>query len=151
MATFTPGTRPLTLSATANFTDQFGRTITETGSATEQLNVTALSAGNYIIGTNPLPAGNPPIPYNGQNLSIVISGNSGPIQLTGEIVPANPSLCSFWYVSPPGGTIGGGGLNVTWMATAGALYVVQFQATDCHGNNIGQPASMLVNVQSLPQ
>jgi|GEM_PF-1723768 len=150
-ATFTPGQRTLKLSATACYTDQFGRTITEAGSATENVNVTSLSAGNYIISTNPYPSGNPTPPFNNQSLSIQILGNSGPIQLTGEIVPPNPNLCSFWYVSPPGATIGGGGLNVTWTAVAGALYTIEFQADDCHGNHIGNPAVMQVNVQTIPQ
>jgi hypothetical protein len=146
------GPRTLTLSAVDTITDQFGRTITETGSATETLNVTPLSLppGVYIMTTIPAASLNPQPPLNGDILHFGTPLNPLPIQLSGAVVGLSGVSNISWTAkgnNTPLVTIGTG-LNVTWNAVSD-VYTVTMTATDSHGNVVGTPATMTAVVNFI--
>jgi len=102
--TFGPiGPRSLTVTMVDALTDRFGRTITDTGSASETIQVQQLQAGSYIIATNPAPINDvcaPSFgctviqrPFNNQSVTLQLFSFPALVTSTGEVLPsaANPA------------------------------------------------------------
>jgi len=113
--TFGPaGTRTLTAAVVDNITDRFGRTIVDTGSATETIQVKQLQAGSYIIATTPAPIDNvcaPSFgctelqpPFNGQSLTFQEFSFPASITLIGEVLPSIGTTTTTWTATDSSGT-----------------------------------------------
>jgi hypothetical protein len=141
------GSRTLSLVVTYNAVDSFGRTISETGSASESVTVTPLPPGSYIVQTNPAPAGNPQAPFNGQFLSVFLPGFPGTIQLGGQVIGSSGTTTTWTAKNNSTGTTTtiGTGLSVNWNVTAPDTYTITMNTSD------GSTASMQVGVGLIPR
>jgi hypothetical protein len=144
------GQRSIQLNAFDVFPDQFGRLITDSGSASESVNVSALAPGAYIVATNP--AVDNPTPYNGQTLNIgFFTLGPGTVQLTGQVVGFTGTNSSWTATDSHGNTVSlGSGLSVNWTALTFDFYTVTMTTTDPSGRFIGN-ATMTVNLFSIPR
>lgn len=145
------GSRTLSLSVVDNITDQFGRTISETGSASESLNVAALAPGTYISATNPVNLDNVQGPFNGKFLSFLVGHFPTVIQLTGEVIGSSGTT-SAWSVTDSSGTTTpiGKGLTVNWTVPTFDTYTITMTTTDSGGHVVGT-ATMQALVQLIPR
>jgi hypothetical protein len=147
-ATFNiPGPRTLTLSAVDNIVDEFGRTISETGSQSESITVKALPPGPHISATNPVSLGILQPPFEGQTLSFELNSKFPPvIQITG-VVSGFSGTTSAWTMTDSSGTTTpiGTGLTVNWPVPPLGTYTITMNTTDSSGHLVGT-AAMGVNL-----
>jgi hypothetical protein len=165
------GPRTLTLNVVLNILDQFGRTITETGSASESLTVANLPPGTYITAlgcddaftcTISVPA----VPtLNGHSATALVDHFPAGIAISGEVVPSNAGATEFTATDSHGNIVplsschtricppplfGNPGIGVDWVVQFPDAYSLTATTKDSGGNVIGT-ASMLVTVQLNPR
>jgi hypothetical protein len=145
------GSRTLSLSVVDNISDQFGRTISETGSTSESLNVSLLAPGSYISATNPENLDNVQGPFNGKFLSFLVGSFPTVIQLTGEVIGFSGTT-SVWTVTDSSGkTISiGTGLTVNWTVPTFDTYTITMTTKDSGGHVVGT-ATMQALVELTPR
>jgi hypothetical protein len=145
------GSRTLSLSVVDNITDQFGRTISETGSTSESLNVSLLAPGSYISATNPANLDNLQGPFNGKFLSFLVGSFPTVIQLTGEVIGFSGTTSAWTFTDSSGKTTSiGKGLTVNWTVPTFDTYTITMTTTDSGGHVVGT-ASMQALVELTPR
>ncbi|HLK69535.1 MAG TPA: hypothetical protein VKU19_39165 [Bryobacteraceae bacterium] len=158
------GPHTLTLTVTDPSTDQFGRTITETGSASSRLTVSALPKGAYIIAATPITGGSQP-PFNNQTVNFTSTKGSNIMQLTGEFVGESTPVNITWTVSTSTsgtiltGSLGNGTATIPstalannqsmahWTVPGTGTFIIRMSAADSTGKSLGT-ATMTVHVAS---
>jgi len=98
------GARTIKALASEDFTDHWLRTITDSGTGTANVNVTALAPGDYIVSLTPSGLATDFVPPGAANINVDVQSGNGSILLTGQVIGATGPTSTSWTMTSNSGS-----------------------------------------------